>query len=277
VERSGVATRLLLTAMLALLAGCAARQPALPQTDAPLRVIETDARNVPLTGAEQDAERRASLRLQLAVGYYERRQFDVALDEVARALAAKPDLADAYAMRALIYMEKGEDAAAEASFKEALARSQGNPGYLNNYGWFLCQHGREAESIAYFDKALAARNYDAPSRALANAGVCSFRLKQAESAERYLRQALQFEPDNPLANAFLALIYARSNDTTRANFHISQIVAGQPLSALVLWTIVRAEHQLGNTAQEEVYARRLAQQYPASPEILAYRRGEFGE
>lgn len=49
-----------------------------------------------------DAQKRADIRLQLATGYYERRQFAVALEETRLALEAKPDFADAYSVQALI-------------------------------------------------------------------------------------------------------------------------------------------------------------------------------
>ena len=62
-----------------------------------------------LTSSDQtDNQKRARIRLQLAVGYYEQRQMPVALDEIKQALAADPSFADAYSMRGLIYMDMGE-------------------------------------------------------------------------------------------------------------------------------------------------------------------------
>ena len=53
------------------------------------------------------AEKRASIRLQLAVGYYQNAQYETALDEVKQAIAADPDNAESYGLRALIIRRPG--------------------------------------------------------------------------------------------------------------------------------------------------------------------------
>src|SRR3546814_19010004 len=52
-----------------------------------------------------------------------------------------------------------------------LAPEQGTA--LNNYGAWLCGNGRAAESLAWFDRALAAPLYRPRPSALANAGSCA--------------------------------------------------------------------------------------------------------
>jgi len=66
------------------------------------------------TASDQTAtEKRAQIRLQLAVGYYQDRKYEIALDEVKKAIAADPGYADAYGFRALIYVAMGENALAD--------------------------------------------------------------------------------------------------------------------------------------------------------------------
>jgi type IV pilus assembly protein PilF len=49
------------------------------------------------TSSDQtDNQKRAQIRMQLAVGYYGQGQLEVALDEVKRAKSADPSYADAY-------------------------------------------------------------------------------------------------------------------------------------------------------------------------------------
>ena len=69
-----------------------------------------------------DDRRRAIIRLQLAIGYMEREQYDVALDEIKRALAADPNYAATYNMRGYVYNKLGEKALAEESFRRSIAR-----------------------------------------------------------------------------------------------------------------------------------------------------------
>ena len=109
--------------------------------------------------AQSDQQKRAGIRLQLAIGYYEQRQMAVALDEVKQALQADPNFADAYSVRALIFMEMGEKRLAEENFLHAIKLAPNNPEISNNYGWFLCQNGSPERSIAYFEATLKSRTY----------------------------------------------------------------------------------------------------------------------
>ena len=80
------------------------------QTGGPRRPPDGDVR----TGSDpSDAEKRASVRLELAGGYFSRGQFNTALDEIKLALAAKPDMGAAYNMRGLVYAAMGEERLAD--------------------------------------------------------------------------------------------------------------------------------------------------------------------
>ena len=51
---------------------------------------------------EPEVRRRARIRLELAVGYFEQGQTTIALDELKQSLATDPDYAEAYSLRGLI-------------------------------------------------------------------------------------------------------------------------------------------------------------------------------
>ncbi len=230
------------------------------------------------TSSDQtDNQKRSRIRLQLAVGYYEQRQWPVALDEVKQALQADPDLADAHSMRALIYMEMGETRLAEDSFLRAIKLAPNNPEMSNNYGWFLCQNGRERESITYFEATLKNRAYQSPWKVLNNAGVCSLKLKDAVSAERYFAQAFQLDPGNLSTSTNLAKIYYGRGDYERARFYIGRVVKADVLDADVLWLAIKAERKLGDRAAEASLATQLRRRHPTSSEYGSYQRGAFDE
>jgi len=91
------------------------------------------------TASDQTAaEKRAAIRLQLAVEYYQQGKHDIALDEIKKAIAADSDYADAYGVRALIYTAMNEVALAEENYQHALRLAPRNPDLANNYGSFLC-------------------------------------------------------------------------------------------------------------------------------------------
>lgn len=226
------------------------------------------------------AEKRAGIRLQLAVGYFQEGKYEVALDEIKQALAADPQSAEAYGLRGLVYNAMGETARAENSFKEALALAPGNPDLQNNYGSFLCQTGRAPESIRFFEAALNNRSYRTPASALVNAGTCSLKMKNNDAAERYLLDALRVAPDLPVVNASLARIYHERRDSTRAGFFINRLTSTAKLDSLsadVLWLAIRVTHKAGDRTTEASLVSQLAKRFPSSPEYAAFQRGAFDE
>lgn len=263
VRRSAWLGMTLLSAI--LLAGCAAR-PSAPPLDE--RVSSFD---------KTDSQKRAGIRLQLAVGYYQQGQMNVALDEVKQALQLDPDSADAHSMAALIYMDMGETSRAEENFLRALKLAPNDPDLSNNYGWFLCQNGRAGQSIAYFETALRNKMYQSPAKALNNAGACSQILKDPVAAERYFTEAFRYDPGNLTTNVNLAKINYARGDMERARFYINRVMKADVSTADVLWLALKIEHKRGDRASEASLALQLRRRYPDSIEFAAYQRGAFDE
>lgn len=233
------------------------------------------------TASDQtNVEKRASIRLQLAVGYFQEGKLEVALDEVKQAIVINPSFADAYGVRGLIYAQMGENRLADESYQRALKLSPNNPEFSNNYGSFLCQNGRGPEAMRYFDAAIRNPTYQSPISAMLNAGSCSLRLKQYDAAEKYLLDALRIEPDHPATNAYLARVYYERRDFQRAGFFINRVKSTaklDTLSADVLWLAVRIDRRLGDKQSEATMATLLRRHHPGSPEFAALQRGAFDE
>ncbi len=234
------------------------------------------------TASDQTAaEKRASIRLQLAIGYYQNGRYEVALDEVKQAIAADPDFADAYGVRALIYTEMGQLALADENYRHALGLAPRNPELANNYGSFLCQsYGKPAQAMAWFDKALANPAYQSRVSALVNAGACSLKMNNYDAAERYLLDALRYNPELQVVNAGLARVYYERRDYARAGFFINRLTEAaklDTLSADALWMAIRVQRKLGERSNEASLAAQLRRRFPGSPEYSAYERGAFDE
>lgn len=253
----------ILLAAMALLTGCATTRGTQDE--------------LPTSSDQTDNQKRARIRLQLGISYYEQRQYPTALDEIKQALLADPGLADAYSVRALVYMDMGETRLAEENFQRAMQLSPNNPELSNNYGWFLCQNGRPKESLQYFEAALKNRSYQSPAKALNNAGACSLKLKESVSAERYFVRAFQLDPGNPAVNANLAKVYFERHDYDRAHFYINRVIKADVMTADALWLAIRIEHKLGDRAAELGLVTQLRKRYPESPEFVLYQRGAFDE
>jgi len=226
------------------------------------------------------AQKRADIRMQLAVGYFEQGQLPVALDEIKKAIAADPTYAAAYGMRAVIYMRMGENELANDNFLYALKLEPNNPELNNNYGSYLCQHGRVPESFKHFDAALNNRMYQSPASALNNAGDCALKIKDYGLAEKYLLEALKLTPDVPITNANLARVYYQRRDYPRASFFITRlgkVAKTDSLSADVLWLGIKVQHKMGDQGAEQGWATQLRRHHANSPEYAAYQRGAFDE
>jgi type IV pilus assembly protein PilF len=234
------------------------------------------------TASDQTAnEKRAAIRLQLAIGYYQDGKLEIALDEVKQAIAANPEAADAHGVRALIYTGLGEYALADENYQRALRLAPRNPDLANNYGAFLCQQGgKPAAAMAYFESALKNPVYQTPVSALVNAGNCSLKRRDYAGAERYLLEALRYAPDQAAANAGLARAYYERRDYVRAGFFINrltEVAKLDNLSADALWLAMRVQHKLGDRTLAASIAAQLRRRFPGSSEYAAFQRGAFDE
>jgi type IV pilus assembly protein PilF len=239
----------------------------------------TGTEREPRAAPEQaDADKRARGRRELAGLYLGRGQATTALDEVKRALAAKPDMPEALNMRGLIYASMGEVPLAEESFQRALQVAPRDGDIMHNYGWFLCQQRRWADGDLQFNAALALPQYRDNVRTLLAQGVCQARAGNWGDAERTLSRSYELDPANPVTAYNLSDVLLRRGELERARFYIARINSQPELSsAQSLWLAVRIERRLGNLQGVQDFGRKLQERYPESNEVMLYERGRFDE
>jgi type IV pilus assembly protein PilF len=256
---------LLLTAA-ALLAACTTTT-----RDGEGREIRVDTEQV-------NPERRAQVRLELAGLYFSRGQAATALAEVQQALAAKPDLAEAYSLRGLIYASLGDAALADESFRRAQQLRPRDADVMHNYGWFLCQQRRFDEAEAQFNNAVAQPQYRDIVRTLLTQGVCQARAGRWADAERTLARSYQLDPTNPQTAYSLADVLLRRGELERARFYVQRVNGRAELvTAQSLWLAARIERRIGNLDGMRDLGRQLRERFPQSPEALQFERGSFDE
>lgn len=253
--------------VLVVLTGCAAQ----PAPSAPSRVE-------PLTESDEpEARKRARIRTELAMRYFENGQFNVALDEVKQALAAEPGFGPAYVLRGLIYMQRKDDRLAEESFQRALRFNPNDADALHNYGWFACTQGRYPEAIERFSRALAQPVYTGQAKSYLAKAVCQVRAGQFDEAERSFARSYELDPANPIAAFNLAQLMHRRGEDQRAQFYIRRLNNSEQANAETLWLGIKIERRLRNASVVEQLARQLERRYPSSKEWSAYQRGAFHE
>ena len=256
------------SALLLAVAGCANQTV----------VRQVDDREPRTLSDQGDPERRARVRLELAALYFSRGQTTTALDEVKRALAAKPDLAEAFGLRGSIYAGMGEPALAEESFQRALQLAPRDGDTMHNYGWFLCQQKRYPEADAQFTAALAQPQYRDLVRTLLVQGICQARAGRWPEAERTLARSYELDPSNPVTAYNLSDVLLRRGELERARFYVGRINAVQEqTTAQSLWLAARIERKLGNASSLQDLGRQLRERFPQSTEALQFERGRFDE
>jgi type IV pilus assembly protein PilF len=232
----------------------------------------------PAPSEPADPARRAALRLELASLYFSRGQADTALEEVNRALQAKPDLAEAHSLKGLINASQNDIAAAEASFKRALQLAPNDGDTMHNFGWVLCQQRRYDEADALFTRAVAQPTYREQVRTLLAQGVCQARAGRWADAERTLSRSYEIDPSNPVTAYNLADVLLQRGELERARFYVGRINGVDALTtAQSLWLAMRIERRLGNQRAVQDSGRKLRDRFPQSSEALLFERGRFDD
>ena len=216
----------------------------------------------------------AKVHTELAGMYYERAKMGIALDEIDIALRADSNYAPAYYMRGLIRMDLHEDKEAESDFQRSLLLDKTDPKAHYNYGWFLCQRGKEKESIPHFMAALKDPLYGTPELAYLNAGLCSKKAGNSKDAEGFLQRALQVRPGLPQALLAMAELSFANGDYAAAKKYFAKF-SEKPdsLTAEQLWLAVRIERKAGDRNAEASYATQLRKRFPDAREtqLLMHR------
>ena len=268
---AGTRSAVVIAASVLLFAACTTTTTSTPSR--PDANATTEKRDVPAT----DARTRSNIRLQLAIGYYQDAKFAFALDELKQALALDPNNADAHTVLALVYNELHEDAKAEQSFQRALQLDPANSDLNNNYGWYLCQHGREKDSLAYFDTALKNPLYTQKAKPLQNSGVCAAKMGDMAAAEEYFRRSFEIDPTGSISAYNLANIYYDRKDYARARFYVAQVNNSPAPTPASLWLGIRVERRLGNKPNVAALENQLERLFADSREAQLQKRGNYAD
>jgi len=252
-----------------LLAGCAHQQGA-PSASGSRNDIVTES-------DEPDQRRRARLRLELATGYFEQGQTNVALDEIKQSLATDPTFVDAYSLRGLVYMRLNDPALAEDSFRRALALNPRDADVAHNYGWLLCQQARYSDSFRFFAQAAANPTYSGKAKTLMTQGVCQVRAGQRAEAEQSLMQSYEIDAGNPVTGYNLASLLYERGELTRAQFYIRRLNNSDLANAETLWLGIKTERKLNNREAVLQLGDQLKKRFVQSSQAASYEKGAFNE
>ena len=226
---------------------------------------------------EPESRKRARIRMELAVGYFEQGKTNIALDELKQVIAIDPSYADAYNLRGLIYMQLNDARLAEESFRRAVVLNPRDANTLNNLGWLQCQQRRFDEADQTFQQALGNPLYPERAKTLMAQGLCQARAGKSEVAERTLAKAYELDAGNPIVGYNLAnLLFARG-EMPRAQFYIRRLNNSELANAESLWLGIKVERKLGDKLAMAQLADQLKKRFPRSREMTSFEKGSFDE
>ena len=256
--------RIVLLLFTLALAACASKNPA--PTPQPEPAPPVKAQEAPLA-------QRAQIRADLAAGYYERGQMDIALEELGEAAKLDPTNARIYNIYGLVYTMMADNAKAEENFRRAVSLAPNDSEIRHNWGAFLCATGRAREAIPEFEQAIRNPLYKTPEIALINAGKCSVTLGDTAKAEQYFRQAITVSPNNPTAAYNLALLAFRQKRLDEARAWMRPVMQQQSVTPEALYLGMCIERRQGDRQSELSYTSQLRNRYPDSVEAKAIASG----
>lgn len=215
---------------------------------------------------------RASIRLALAQAYYEQGQHVVALEEVERSLAIDAKQAPAHVLHGVVYMALRQPDRARASLDLALALDNRLVSAWHNRAWLSCQKGDWAAAQADFAQALSWATGAERALALLVDGVCAAQAQAWDRAEQRLSEALDLEPQNPLARFHWAQVQQERGQWAQAQWALQSLNSSSQASAQSLLLAIHGAQKLGDTAAVAKWALALEQRFPQSPQWDAYQR-----
>ena len=257
----------LLALLLAVVAGCVSA----PNTAEP----EQSASAVSIVGESGDPRNRARAHTELAALYYGRGSMGVAMEELRTAIAADQTYAPAHSMLGLVYMDLKEIQLAQQSFNRALSHAPTDPDINHNYGWFLCQTGKDTESIRYFLQAIRNPYYTTPWKSYSAAGQCALKKDNIKDAAEYFERTLKLNPDEPVALLNLGDILYRTGKLVEARRLVADFNKLVEPTAESLWLALRIERKLGERVAENSFANQLRRRYPDSREYRQLQRADY--
>ncbi|MDR2872902.1 MAG: type IV pilus biogenesis/stability protein PilW [Xanthomonadaceae bacterium] len=186
---------------------------------------------------------------------------------VRNALRIDPQSIDGITMMAIIEGRRGNVAEAGRHYRRAAELAPKRGEALNNYGAWLCTNGYQAESLVWFDRALADPDYPTPAAALANAGGCALDSGQYERAEGDLRRSLEMAPTNAFALMSMARNEYRLGRYFQARAFIERRLAAASADPSVLQLAMQIEEKLGDKAAANRYLQQLRREFPESAAV----------
>jgi len=217
----------------------------------------------------------AKINVSLALNYFQRGEYQIALDKLEKALKQDPNLPSAHNTIGLLYQRLGETDKAEHHFKQAVQREPSYSAAQNNYGVFLCQQKKYSEAEQRFLEAVKNPLYKNRAQALENAGMCVNRIPDQTLAEKYFLDALQVNPYLSKSLLQMAKLRFLNLEYEDARSYMKRYQAVSKWEPSSLFTAIQIENKLNDQDAVASYALLLRAKFPDSDEAQKVKKGQY--
>jgi len=227
--------------------------------------------NTPVFERKVDKISAARQRVQLGLTYLKKGNSEQAKANLDRALAFSPDLEDVHLAFAYYYSTVGELEKTEQAYRNATNLQDASGDAFNNFGTFLCQQGKYAESEKMFLNAVARPRYTQAASTYENLGICSRKAGQLEKALQYFSMALQYDPRRRTSLIELTEMELEAGRFGEAKIRLSNYhkVAVESPSSLALG--IEIEQGLNDQDAMKKFGILLLAKFPLSLQAKQYR------
>ncbi len=223
------------------------------------------------TGEKSENRKAAETNTALGRQYMDRKQYEISLEKLKRAIAFDQTYAPAHTLLGVLYETIGDPKKAGEEYKLAVRYDPEDGDVNNNYAVFLCAQGDFKAAGPHFETALKDPFYNTKFVAAANAGMCALNNNDLDRAETYLRQSLEYDKTYAPALLPMAQVSYRKQDFFRARAFLQRYESGGQVSSESLYLGLLIESELGDEKAASQYRENLMDQFPGSAEAAKLR------
>ncbi len=220
--------------------------------------------------SEFDQQEAAKTRVYLGLTYLKNGNYSQAKQNLDKALAFAPRLAETHYGLAYYYQVVGESERADESYQTAMSLAPRDANIANSYGAFLCQDGRYEEAKRFFMQAVNAKQYANSAETYENMALCAQSQGEGEDAIEYLNSALKHQPGRAKTLFILTEMYVATEQYELAAETLRRYEKVARVSADSLWMAIEIAKGQGDLRAANGYGDMLLRMYPNSPLARLY-------
>lgn len=219
----------------------------------------------PALKTERGRADAAKTQVALGFGYLDRGDNEEALLRFERALSFDSNSYDAQTGLGVLFERIGRKDQAETAYRRAVKLAPTRGSLRNNLGQYLCRHERYVDANKEFALALEDPFYQTPAVAAANAGSCARLAGDYAESERFLRIAMERDPESKEVFMPMAAVLLQRGQALKARAYIQRYESsGLPETEEFLVLAIRVEEKLNDLKNAAAYKQKLVKQFPKS-------------